>query len=85
MIGIEMEMPKCCYMCNFFIHSQENGILDVTKINFNEGALSFRCCADLHIKRINSQKELTKRHIECPLLELKGDNNDLSDRKMQDL
>ena len=75
MIGIEMEMPKCCYMCNFFIHSQENGILDVKNFDFNKSALSFRCCADLHIKRINSKNELTKRHIECPLKESKGMEN----------
>ena len=74
MIGIDIEMPKCCYMCNFFIHSQENGILDVNKLDFTTSALSFRCCADLYIKRINSKDELIKRHKDCPLMELKGEN-----------
>ena len=74
MIGVKgLDMPKCCYMCNFFIYSQENGILDVNKLNFNVSALSFRCCADLKLKRIASETELTSRHKECPLIEIKED------------
>lgn len=71
MIGVKgLDMPKCCYMCNFFIYSEENGILDRTKL-----PMCFRCCADLNLKRITSEMELTSRHKECPLVELKGENN----------
>ena len=73
MIGIDIEMPKCCHVCNFFIYSQENGILDVKNFDFNKSALSFRCCADLRIKRITSQEELIYRHKDCPLVEIKNE------------
>ena len=67
MIGVQgLDMPKCCYMCNFFIYSEENGILDKTKL-----PMCFRCCADLNLKRITSEMELTSRHKECPLIEIK--------------
>ena len=68
MIGIkDLEMPKCCALCNFYYMYKNN--LDLTSI-YDE-SLSFRCMADMKLKRMARKDFLKHRHITCPLIEIK--------------
>lgn len=72
MIKIDMEMPKCCVLCNFFWTLEKE---DYEKYNFaHNDSISFRCIADNRLRRIANADDLKHRYKDCPLRGVKNDS-----------
>ena len=63
MIGIDMETPKQCATCHFYYMYGK-------KECFDDNTVSFRCMADLMLRRIYVVELYKKRAKDCPLKEV---------------
>ena len=62
----DLKMPICCGICQFYKYDYEN-------LNFDpkERNMSFRCWADLKLRRIETNQLYREIHETCPLVEIK--------------